>query len=156
MLSSTAEYALRIMILLTEHKGRSVTAETIASATLVPPGYAVKVLQHLARAGLARGKRGRTGGFLLVCDPTAVSLLDVVNTIDPLDRIDSCPLNRKDHQHSLCPLHRQIDHAMGELEQSLGSMTLQMVVDNADGPALCQDPSSPAVAQLTVANQTAT
>jgi Rrf2 family protein len=139
MLSRTAEYALRIMIYLTEHKDESATAEQIAEATLVPSGYTVKVLQQLGRAKLSKGQRGRNGGFTLACDPTEVHLLQVVNVIDPLERIVECPLGRHDHQHTLCPLHKQIDHAIGELENSLSSMSLQDVIDNADGGTLCQD-----------------
>ncbi len=139
MLSRTAEYALRIMIYLTEHATESATAVDIAKATLVPPGYTVKVLQQLGRAGLSKGQRGRKGGFALDCDPTQVTLLEVVNVIDPLERILTCPLGRSEHQRSLCPLHKQIDHAIGELEQNLSSMTLQDVIEDCDGTSLCQD-----------------
>ena len=139
MLSRTAEYALRIMILLTEHKDKSMTAEEIAQATLVPPGYTVKVLQQLGRAKLSRGQRGRNGGFILACDPAKINLLQVVTVIDPLERIKECPLGRTDHQHALCPLHNQIDLAIEALENSLSSMTLQDVLDSAEGSSLCQD-----------------
>ncbi len=149
MLSLTAEYALRIMIYLTENKDTSATAEQIAKATLVPAGYTVKVLQQLGRANLSKGQRGRNGGFILACDPTVISLLEVVNVIDPLERITQCPLGRSEHQHSLCPLHKQIDHAIGELESNLSSMSLQNVIENADGSSLCQDHDS-GVATLTI------
>ena len=58
MLSTTAEYALRIMIALTETKGGPSTSESIARATQVPSDYAVKVLQMLGRANLVRAQRG--------------------------------------------------------------------------------------------------
>ena len=59
MLSTTAEYALRIMIFLAESEGEPFTGEEIAEATKVTPGYTVKVLQWLGRAKLVRGQRGR-------------------------------------------------------------------------------------------------
>ena len=65
MLSTTAEYALRIMIFLTESDGESAISDSIADATKVSPDYAVKVLQLLGRAKLVRGQRGRRGGFCL-------------------------------------------------------------------------------------------
>ena len=139
MLSLTSEYALRIMIFLTEHRGESLTAEQIASATLVPAGYTVKVLQQLSRAKLSKGQRGRNGGFTLDCDPTEVTLLEVVNVIDPIQRITTCPLGRVEHQNSLCPLHHRIDKAIGELESSLASMSLQDVLNDAPGSTLCQE-----------------
>ena len=141
MLSTTAEYALRIMIFLAESEGESFTGEEIAEATKVTPGYTVKVLQLLGRAKLVRGQRGRHGGFRLACVPEVTSLLDVVNVIDPLERITTCPLGREAHRNRLCPLHSRIDEVIGLLKDSLGQMTLRSVIDGAPGPALCQ-PSS--------------
>jgi Rrf2 family protein len=139
MLSKTVEYALRIMILLTERKGTSLTAEQIAAATLAPAGYTVKVLQQLSRATLLKGQRGRNGGFALACDPTKVTLLDVITAIDPLERITDCPLGRTEHQHSLRLLHKQIDTAIEALESSLSSVSLQDVIESGDGSSLSQD-----------------
>ncbi len=140
MLSMTAEYALRIMIFLTESEEEAVTSEKIAEATKVPADYTVKVLQHLGRAKLVHGQRGRRGGFRLRCDPDATTLLDVVDVIDPLERIMSCPLGREAHRARLCPLHSRLDEVIGLLQDSLGEMTLRSVVDGAPGPALCRPP----------------
>ena len=63
MLSTTAEYALRIMIALSEAPAGAVTSEKISRITQVPTDYAVKVLQQLGRAGLVKAQRGRGGGF---------------------------------------------------------------------------------------------
>ena len=137
MLSTTAEYALRIMIVLTELSGEPTTSEKVAGLTKVPTDYSVKVLQMLARSNLVKAQRGRGGGFEIDCDPDTTSLLDVVNAIDPLERIKSCPLGREDHSNSLCPLHTRLDQVVGLLQDSLGGMTLKSVIDGADGPALC-------------------
>ena len=151
VISRTAEYALRIMILLTERKDDSVTttALQISEATHVPVGYTVNVLQQLARAKYVEGQRGRNGGFALDCDPRQVTLLEIVNVIDPLERITLCPLGRADHLSSLCPLHKQIDHAVGELQKSLASMSLQKVVESSLGLTLCQDKVSGVTSILT-------
>jgi Rrf2 family protein len=138
VLSNTAEYALRIMITLTEAADDPLTAERIAGTTRVPADYAVKVLQWLGRARMVHGQRGRKGGFRLACDPRKTTLLDVVNVIDPLERIPSCPLGREAHQSALCPLHTRLDDVVAVLIDTLGGMTLQSVVDGTEGPALCQ------------------
>ena len=69
MLSTTAEYALRIMIFLTESQDDAVTSNVIAEETKVPADYTIKVLQWLGRANMVRGQRGRRGGFRLDCYP---------------------------------------------------------------------------------------
>jgi len=139
MLSTTSEYALRIMIALTESSSDLMTTEQIARITNVPVDYAGKVLQWLGRAKLVRGRRGRGGGFKLLCDPSETSLLDIVNVIDPLTRITSCPLERETHRDHLCALHQRIDDVLALLEESLGGMSLTNVIEDSDGaPALCQ------------------
>ena len=54
MLSTTSEYALRIMIVLAESETEPTTSERIAGLTKVPTDYSVKVLQMLARAACER------------------------------------------------------------------------------------------------------
>lgn len=137
MLSTTAEYALRIMIHLAEANGEQRTSDEISTATKVPADYAVKVLQWLGREGLVLGNRGRRGGFRLDCNPKKTTLLDVVNVIDPLERISECPLGRDSHKSALCPLHKRIDEVIALLQDTLGSMTLTSVVDGTPGPTLC-------------------
>ena len=146
MLSTTAEYALRIMIHLAESNDEQLTSESIAQATKVPTDYTVKVLQWLGRARMVQGQRGRRGGFRLDCDPNRTTLLDVVNVIDPLERIVDCPLGREAHKSEPCTLHSRIDEVIALLQNSLGQMTLQSVIEGTRGPALCQ----PSGTKLTV------
>jgi Rrf2 family nitric oxide-sensitive transcriptional repressor len=141
MLSTTAEYAMRIMIALTEGPEGAMTSERISRIAHIPTDYAVKVLQLLGRSNLVKAQRGRGGGFRLACDPAVTTLYDVVNAIDPLVRITKCPLDREMHATGLCPLHKCIDDVMGKLEAELRAMTLRNVVDDAEGSALCMPPS---------------
>jgi Rrf2 family nitric oxide-sensitive transcriptional repressor len=138
MLSTTAEYALRIMIVLAESGPEPITSEKIAGMTKVPTDYSVKVLQMLARADLVRAQRGRGGGFQIDCDPGTTTLLDVVNAIDPLERITSCPFQREDHTGQLCPLHQRLDEVIGLLQDSFRNMTIKSVIEGSPGPSLCQ------------------
>lgn len=149
MISTTSEYALRMMILLTEHEGnRPKTCEVLARSGRIPQQYASKVLNQLRRGGMVKGQRGRYGGFVIGCDPTNTTLLDVVNVIEPFERITECPLGRSEHSSNLCPLHSQIDSAIESIESSLAALTLRQLVDNAAELPLCQVESS--VATMTI------
>ena len=70
MLSTTAEYALRMMVLLAAQGQRSTTCAALSASGHIPQQYASKVLNMLRQAGLVKGQRGRYGGFVLACDPT--------------------------------------------------------------------------------------
>jgi hypothetical protein len=52
-----------------------------------------------------------------------VRLLDVVQAVDPLRRIEHFPLGIVSHQ-SLCPLHRGLDNSTAIVEKALGASTI--------------------------------
>lgn len=137
MLSTTAEYALRIVTHLAEVEADQLTSDQIAEATKVPADYAQKILHALGRAGMVRGQRGRGGGFLLECDPAQTTLYDVVNVIDPIQRITKCPLDLPQHRRRLCALHRRLDEIIGLLESSLREFTIADLLVERKNPGLC-------------------
>ena len=118
MFSQTAEYALRTVVFLGTLRGRPATTSQIAAATRVPVGYLSKILNSLVRAGIVRSQRGPGGGSVLARPPDELTVYDVVSTIAPLPRIQSCPLGLASHGTTLCPLHRRLDDAMATVEQA--------------------------------------
>ena len=86
-----------------------VSTSQLAEVTHVPMNYLAKVLQLLAKSDLISGRRGVGGGYRLNRSAKDISLLDVINAIDPIERIHSCPLNLENHGGTLCPLHSRLD-----------------------------------------------
>lgn len=127
VLSRTVEYALRAMLHLTRHPGQAVSGRSIARAVGAPPDYLAKVMRLLVAAGLVQAYRGPHGGFILARDPGAISILDVVEAVDPLPRIRRCPLGRVGHAR-LCPLHRRLDEALAAMARSFGETTLAQLL----------------------------
>lgn len=128
MFSKTTEYAFRASVFLCEAQGRRVPAQEIAAATHVPVRYMSKVLQTLTEAGLIESQRGPSGGFWLTRDPAELSLLDIVQAIDPLERIHECPLGLKEHCDTLCPLHRELDNLAAVAIKQLASTPLKSLM----------------------------
>jgi Rrf2 family protein len=124
MLSQTHEYALRAAVFLAREEGVPRTAREIAADTSVPFGYLAKVLRQLVRGGIATSQRGQRGGFLLARPARKVPILDVINAVQPIQRIRSCPLRLDEHSRALCPLHRSLDRAYAQIERSFGDSTL--------------------------------
>jgi Rrf2 family protein len=123
MFSQTTEYALRAVVYLAAQQGQARTAQQIAEVTRVPAGYMAKVMQGLTRAGLVHSQRGLHGGFTLTRPPAELTVFDVVQAVDPLQRIRGCPLDIKGHVN-LCPLHRRMDHAISLVEDALKRSTI--------------------------------
>jgi len=100
------------MVHLANNTGAPQTARQIALGTFVPVPYLSKVLQSLNRAGLVKAQRGLHGGFVLRRSADLLSMFDVVQAVDPIQRITECPVGIESHGTTLCPLHRRIDDAI--------------------------------------------
>lgn len=127
MISQTVEYALRAMSYLASAPGEAANARSIAGATLVPQGYLSKIMRAMVCADLVTSFRGPHGGFKLARAPGAISVLDIVNAVDPIQRIARCPLNNPLHSN-LCALHRCLDDALEQIEQTFRRTTLGTVL----------------------------
>ncbi len=99
---------MRAVLALAAADGRSLTTQQIAEIMRVPRSYLSKVLQSLVHARLVESKRGLTGGFVLSRRPDEINLLEILNAVNPLERIESCPLDLEGHGSELCPLHRRL------------------------------------------------
>lgn len=124
MISPTTEYALRAIVAIAQADGNAAATHSIARITKVPPGYLPKVLQMLGRAGLVDSRRGLGGGFKLAKPADQMTVLEVVNAVDPIKRIKRCPLDLETHGEKLCPLHKRLDEATEQVERSFASTTI--------------------------------
>lgn len=141
MFSQTVEYALRAMVYLAGQEGEPRTTDQIAVATRVPKAYLSKVLQGLVRAGLVHSQRGLGGGMTLTKPSSAMTILEVVNAVEPIRRIRTCPLGLASHGMRLCPLHRRVDNAMATVESAFGGTTLaEVLAEPTESVPLCDFP----------------
>jgi Rrf2 family transcriptional regulator, nitric oxide-sensitive transcriptional repressor len=143
MISQTAEYALRAIVYLAENETRPCTIQEIAPATQIPAGYLSKVMQELAKRGVVQSQRGLRGGFRLAVPAEDISVYDVVQAVDPIQRITRCPLNKPEHRTCLCPLHRELDAAAARTEEAFRRAPISEMV-NAAAPN--QDAAPPTAA----------
>lgn len=130
LLSEACEYGLRAVVWMAQRPGEPQKVKDIAEEIKAAPGYLVKVLQELTKAGILSARRGSNGGFTLQSDASTLTALDVINAIDPLERINSCPLELEAHATALCPIHRRIDDAMAMIEDSFRQLTIRDVIAN--------------------------
>jgi Rrf2 family protein len=139
MLSQTVEYALRTAVHLAASAPASSTTAQLAEATKVPPAYLSKVVQCLVRAGIVHSQRGSGGGVSFAADAQSLTVLDIVNMVEPLQRIRSCPLGLATHGKKLCPLHRRLDAALAQMEEAFGATTLaEVLADPSYVRPLCE------------------
>lgn len=154
MFSRSAEYALRAVLYLAAQDPRARTTAQIARATKVPRPYLYKVLQALNRAALVESQRGLGGGIRLARPAAELTILEVVNAVDPIHRIKKCPLGLAAHGVNLCPLHRRMDQAIRLVEEAFRQSTVaDLLAEPAPTLPTCQFPR--AGSRSSTANPTA-
>ena len=130
MLSRTAEYAVRAVVLLARHYGgRPVRADEIASVLGAPRNYLSKTLNALTHCGILTSARGPGGGYALAIAPNVLSVADVADVFadtrpagarcllddSPCDQAHPCAAHRRWTDVALSAREPLLRTAIGEL-----------------------------------------
>jgi Rrf2 family transcriptional regulator, nitric oxide-sensitive transcriptional repressor len=118
MFSQTVEYALRAMVQLAADAPAASTTKEIAAKTKVPSAYLAKVLQSMRRAGLIYSRRGVGGGVTLAEAPNDISLLLVIDAVEPLKR------SRGKSRSAASPLQKTLDAALVQVRETFANVSL--------------------------------
>ena len=139
MISQTAEYALRAMVVLLARKdGMFCSAHEVAASAKVPVDYMAKILHELVRSGLVVAQRGRNGGCKASRPANEIRVLDIVQAVDPIRRIHTCPVGIAAHGTKLCPLHRKLDDAVKTVEEAFASTSMaELLKGESSSVPLC-------------------
>ena len=110
MLSRTAEYAVRaVVVLALQHDAGPLPADEIAARIGAPRNYLSKTLNALVRRGVLSGTRGPGGGFALVTPPEKLSIADIIDVFaDEQPVVARCLLGNApcDARHPCAAHHR--------------------------------------------------
>lgn len=128
MISKSSEYALRAVACLAATDGPC-SADLLADQTKVPRRYLNRILQDLVLASVVQSRPGPGGGYSLLRDSSDISILDVVNSVSPIERIKKCPLGITSH-HKLCPLHAELDRACAQVELAFAKVSIRQLVES--------------------------
>jgi Rrf2 family protein len=82
-MSAKAEYAVRAMVELANvDEGVLVKTDELAQAQGIPPQFLVDILTVLRNDSLVKSQRGRDGGYALARPAAAISIADVLRSVD--------------------------------------------------------------------------
>jgi Predicted transcriptional regulator len=97
----------------------------LASAVGSTPGFVSQVLTPLVRAGWVRSDPGPSGGYSLVVDLDAVTVLQVIEAIEGPTDTGRCVLeDRPCNEGGPCALHRPWQRARGQLLEQLDAIPI--------------------------------
>ncbi len=136
-LSTKGRYAVRAMVdlALHVHEGPVSRAE-IASRQGISADYIAHLFHRLQQAGLVRGVRGRSGGYLLGRDPTRIHVGEIVRAVEGPMALTECTAPggeavcpRTDH----CVTRRLWLEAARAVAETLDGVTLADLCAQANG-----------------------
>ena len=134
MVSKTGRHATLAIISLAQlAPGQYAGATEIAEKIGAPKNYLSKLLKQMAARGILESQKGYGGGFRLARESGSVSLYDIVEPIDNVDRWNGCFLGRaKCSDRTPCAVHNQWSSIRDSYLKFLKETT---VADLADIPA---------------------
>ena len=93
----------------------SATTKDVAEKAQVPSAYLAKVLQSMRRGGLIHSRRGVGGGVTLAKPAGKITLLDIIDAVEPLKRTPS------KKAPAAAQLQKSMDSAVDQLRATFSS-----------------------------------
>ena len=127
------DYALRAMLNLAEHYGNgTVSAREMARQGGIPYQLVCKLLQRLHNAKLVKSSMGAKGGFQLGKEPSKISVLQVIETIQGPVRFNRCLLSADGClRYRSCPVKPKLAELQKSMGNYLGSIKLNELVKSS-------------------------
>jgi FeS assembly SUF system regulator len=144
ILSKLADYGVIIATHLAAHPERQMTAAVLAQETTLPRATVAKILKILAHAGIVAGARGAAGGYRLVRDAGAISVVQVVSAIDGSMGVTQCTIHDDCKRSAFCSTRPHWHRINLAVSAALGAITLAEMANPFGVP-----PSRPAAPQPT-------
>jgi len=131
MITRETDYALRTALQLAKcaSSGEVVATAALADVMSIPYRFLRKIVSKLVTAGLVESRRGKGGGLVLARPPRSISLLQIIQAVDP----QSVLLNRcsgaddQCERSALCGIRKELDVLQRQLNAGLRNVSLETV-----------------------------
>lgn len=108
MLSNASKYAILSTLYLAEHSNeeRKISVKEIAESIEVPSPFLAKLFQQLVRGKIISSSKGPHGGFYLSEKNKKKNVLDIIDNIDGLNKLNGCFMGLHEcDSANPCPVH---------------------------------------------------
>jgi len=131
MMTRETDYALRTALCLAKSEANDAVVSTLvlAEKMSIPYRFLRKIVSKLVNAGLLESRRGKGGGLVLSRAASEISLLDIIQAVDPVSVLMNRCLEGGDgcERAPLCGVHQSLDEMQQELNAKLRSVSLAAV-----------------------------
>ncbi len=91
-LSKTSEYALRIFSFMINDDKQVFSAKYLVNNLNIPEKYLRNLLTKLTKFNLIKSIKGRDGGFVFAKNADKITLADIVDAVEGMDKYEKCIL----------------------------------------------------------------
>ncbi len=132
VLRRNTDYALRMMVDLANHfNGEFTSARQLAENGNFSYQLGCKILQRLHKAGLVKSDMGPKGGFALSKEPSAITLMEIINALQGSVRLNRCLLGGEGCEFEpVCEIHTKLACLQFYIDGYLGGITLQEIISS--------------------------
>jgi|SRR6185369_11663676 len=133
-LSKKVEYGLiTLRHMAAGQHGHMYTVKDIASHYQIPYELLAKVMQKLAKGGMIASHQGVNGGYVLDCDPSLVTISEIMGVIDgkPNMAIVKCEVHANEEPcviSGTCTIKDPLVKLQGNLNSVLEKMTVTQLL----------------------------
>ena len=92
-ISKLTDYAIMVMVELSEAGGRVLSAQTLAERSKLEPPTVSKLLKLLTKSGLVRSFRGPSGGYRVERPAEEISVAEVIAAIEGPIAMTECSID---------------------------------------------------------------
>jgi Rrf2 family nitric oxide-sensitive transcriptional repressor len=129
-LTDYTDYALRVLMHLGSHPGKTITIREIASVHGLSHNHLSKIVYHLGQLGVLTNTRGRSGGIRLARPPEQIMLGAVIRMTEPDFQMVEC-FSERDNTCVMtgrCKLKQLLAEATGAYLERLDQVPLSALL----------------------------
>jgi FeS assembly SUF system regulator len=124
-ISKLTDYAILVMVELSENPGEVVNAQLLASQTHLELPTVSKVLKLLAKAGLVRSFRGANGGYSIDRNAGSISVAEIIAAIEGPIAMTECSVEEGlCSQEQVCNLRSNWRRISSAVARAMEGVTL--------------------------------
>ena len=133
MISREVDYAIRVILFLMEQDDDFAVLSTslLAEEMGIPYSFLRLIIRKLAVAGLIKSIRGSGGGVQLQADRENISLLTVINAVDPKTvKLTTCLIHKNKCPRTVqCLIHNSLTDLQKLIDSELNKIRFNELVE---------------------------
>lgn len=135
MITRETDYAIRTVLYLSQTGNDYISTAEIAKNMDIPYRFARKVVRNLTEGNLVESTRGKTGGVRLTTSPSDISLLKVIQSLDPKNiLLNSCCSEdcgeQKCERAGICTVHEKLLGLQSIVDCGLNNITFDQLLSD--------------------------